>query len=84
MVWQGKRTICEVLREIGDQCAELSTEIVAGEEGFYKSLEHVHEILYKTHEATVMAKKMSNKLREYRDDYDKNMWEQKIGEIKNG
>jgi len=27
MTWQGKRTICEVLREIGDECSGLSMSL---------------------------------------------------------
>ena len=38
-------------------------------------MEGVLSILYKVSEAIIMAKKMDKKLREYKNDYDKNMWE---------
>lgn len=83
MAWKGKRTICEVLRELGDHCSELSCLLVAEEKfNFYIALGEIHTMLYKLHEATVMAKKMDKKLREHKAGYDEGMWEDiKIGGV---
>ena len=74
MAWEGKRTICEVLRECGDECTELSISLQDEPVNIYTAMDRIHNLLYKFDEATTMAKKMDGKLREYKADYDKNMW----------
>lgn len=59
------RTICEVHREIFDILYELEKEIPSSEEKLF-------EIVEKLTEATYMAKRMSNKLYEYKYDVTQN------------
>lgn len=73
MTWQGKRTICQVLRETFDGLNEIGARQMTSEN--WKDLESVMDLHCKVVEAINMAKRMDAKLREYKADYDKNMWE---------
>jgi len=72
--WEGKRTICEVLREIMS-IAENMNELISGPPSKIRLMEGVFDITRKSQEAVGMAKKMDKKLREYKEDYDKEMWD---------
>ncbi len=67
--WEGRRTICEVLREILDAAEELRNSVED-----MRLLENAYDITVKTHEAVDMAKRMDSKLREYKHDYDGGSW----------
>jgi len=85
MVWEGKRTICEVLRECGDKCAEVSENLALGHEmNVYETTDIIFDLLYKISEAADMAKRMSNKLREYKDQYDEGWWAEKTEQTEIG
>lgn len=66
---RGRRTICEVLREIYD--------IVYDSED--PSREEIMELL---NESYVYGKKMDAKLRQYKNGYDQDWWEQESIEVR--
>lgn len=66
---KGRRTICEVLREIYD--------IVYDSED--PSREEIMELL---NESYVYGKKMDAKLRQYKNGYDQDWWEQESIEVR--
>lgn len=73
MTWENKQTICQELREIAELATTLGGPFLVGEH--WKELEAVLDITSKIATAINMAKKMDKKLREYKQDYDKDMWE---------
>lgn len=79
MAWNGKRTICEVLRESMDLCGDFSEKIAQseGQTNIYEAADLVQSLMYRLEEATLMAKKMDGKLRKYKAQYDEGWWAEK-------
>jgi len=85
MAWNGKRTICEVLRESMDLCGDFSQKIAeSGQANIYEAADLVQPLMCRLEEATVMAKKMDGKLREYKAQYDEGWWAEKIEQTEIG
>ena len=72
--WEGKRTICEVLREVLETAERMNELIASGGCSEIRLFEGVFDITVKTHEAVDMAKCMDRKLRVHKEDYDRGMW----------
>ena len=76
--WAGKRTICEVMREIIGITDEMKHMMPLGYYRTIPMLEKAYDVSIRAQEAAQMAKRMDAKLREYKTDWDRGFWENAI------
>ena len=76
--WEGKRTICQVTREVRDHMLKLGPEAAKATGRIPLP---IAEIILDVQQANVdirkMAKGMDDKLRYYKEDWDEGFWEDK-------